>query len=295
MNSFGLDKATTFRQPSTANLMIDSADRASSDGSCWEFQITRKQSIANGFFSRIGTTEVVLEWCEDNVSVDLSNNYVTMDISGVDYTVQIPNGQYTVERALNYIASAFNDISGTTGRVCTVTPGAVEGGFAGIVFVPTTPKIFMIRGPLTNALDFQVFANGYPSNLAPIDDVSGSLFVPDCPDLRRYRYLDFVSEDLTYAQDLKDNSTQTYNRDVLCRWYMDDDVPEEVDGLGFPIYMGYRSFRRRRLYNPPKQIKWDTNLPLGNMRFAVYDNNGELLPESDERTNWLMTLQLSEN
>jgi hypothetical protein len=275
--------------------MIDSLDRPGVNPSCWDFQITKNQSIFNGFFSRIGTTEVVLEWCEDNVSYDLSNNNVTMGIGGTNYTVQVPSGAYTVERALNYIASAFNDISGTTGRGCTVFPGTVEGGFAGLLFTPPTPKIFMRRGKLVNALDFQVFYNGVPSGLAPIDDVSGNLFVPDCPDLRLYRYLDFTSEDLTYAQDLKDNSTQTYNRDVLCRWYMDEDVPEQFDGYGFPILMGYKPFRRRRLFNPPKQIKWDNNLPIGNLRFAVYDDTGTELPISDARTNWLMTLQLSEN
>jgi hypothetical protein len=296
MNTYSVEKATTIRQPSTANLMIDSADRPNPNTtSCWEFQITKNQSIFNGFFSRIGTTEVVLEWCEDNISYDLSNNWVSMNIGGTVRTVSIPSGAYTVSRALNYIAAAFNDISGVTGRSCIVYPGAVEGGFAGLAFLPPTPKIFMLRGPLVNALDFQVFANGYPSNLAPIDDVSGNLFVPDCPDLRLYRYLDFTSEDLTYAQDLKDNSTLPYNRDVLCRWYMDEDVPEEVDALGYPIYMGYRPFRRRRLFNPPKQIKWDNNLPIGNIRFAVYDDNGAELPDSDVRTNWLMTLQLSEN
>jgi hypothetical protein len=106
-----------------------------------------------------------------------------------------------------------------------------------------------------------------------------------------------VSEDLTYAQDLKDSSTQIINRDVIVRWYFSDDTPEQLDAYGFPILMGYTQFSRRRLYNPPKQIKWDRDLPLGNLRFTLYDQDGNLpfTRVPSDSTNWLMTLQLSEN
>lgn len=288
MNTFSIDKGVTIRYPSTANLMIDSADGV---GTTWEFQITRKQSIVNGFFSRVGATEVVFDWCEDNISSDLSNNWITADISGVPRTVFIPNGNYTVETALKYIASGFNDLSGVTGKACAA--GAISTGlFAGLLFLPASGGQIEIQpGPLANALNFLTLVGG---QLQPFG-TPGYFFVPSCPDLRPHKYLDIVSEDLTYSQDLKDSSTQTYNRDVIVRWYFADDVPEQIDGFGFPILMGYIPFCRRRLYNPPKQIKWDNNLPLGNLRFQVYDENGNQPLTDGVDTTWLMTLQLTEN
>jgi hypothetical protein len=291
-SSFGIEKATLIKVPATANLMIDSADRDDRFSSCWDFQIYRKQPLINGFFSRIGATEVVLEWCENNIRTDLSNNWVSTDISGVQHTITIPDGKYTVATALKYIASAFNDISGTTGKGATAGSLA-EGGFAGILFTPTPPQVLILPGPLVEALDFKTFSNSFPGNLAPLT-TPGYFFVPDCPDLRPYRYLDFVCEEITGVQDVADATTQDYDRNVLVRWYFDEDSPEQIDEYGFPILMGYNRFCRRRIYNPPKQIKWEQNLQVGNLRFNVYDEDGVLLPASDVKTNWLQTLQLSE-
>jgi hypothetical protein len=58
--------------------------------------------------------------------------------------------------------------------------------------------------------------------------------------------------------------------------------------------MGYRPFNYRRLYNPPKQIRWDNIQPVGNLTFQVYNDQGVLAPMRTT-TNWLMTLQLSED
>jgi hypothetical protein len=69
--------------------------------------------------------------------------------------------------------------------------------------------------------------------------------------------------------------------------------------------MGYTSFKVRRLFNPPKQIRWDTRQPLGNLSFEVFGQNriytnGIALtdfysdPADSERSEWLMTLQVSE-
>ena len=62
--------------------------------------------------------------------------------------------------------------------------------------------------------------------------------------------------------------------------------------------MGYTPFVVRRLFNPPKQIRWDSNLPVGNLAFTLYSDQGtplEVVYPAIQDTNWLMTLQLSEN
>lgn len=277
MSSFSIDKAVTIRAPATANLMVDSADRNSTlNPSAFDFQITRPNSIMNGFFTRCGTTEVVVEWGEPNI-VD---GEITLDISGTavrsQVTTSIFNSFFTVADLLNLIVE---DLSGTNGVALRVS---TSGGYTGIS--STGGQFRVISTPLAVQLGIDL-----SPGLATLKLVNG------VPDLRLYRYLDFVSPTLTYNQDLKDTSTALYNRDVLCRWYMSEDQPEPTDAYGFPILMGYEPFVRRRIFNPPKQIKWDNSIPVGNLVFQVYDDDGSLLPQSEAKTQWLMTLQLSEN
>jgi hypothetical protein len=277
MSSFGTDKAVTFRVPATANLMVDSADRNTTvNPSAFDFQITRPNSIMNGFFTRCGTTEVVLEWGEPNI---LSGE-ITLDISGASTRSQatstIFNSFFNVANLLDYIVG---DLSGTNGVGLSLSQ---VDGYWGIN--ATGGRFRVISTPLAVALGIDTSAP-----LATRKIING------VPDLRLYRYLDFTSPQLTYNQDLKDTSTAIYNRDVLCRWYMAEDTQEFYDVYGFPILMGYEPFVRRRIYNPPKQIKWDNNIPVGNLSFQVYNDDGSLMLPSEAKTNWLMTLQLSEN
>ena len=278
-------RAQTIRQPATANLMIDSADRVPSVyPSPWNFQISKSQNTNNGFFTRIGTTEVVLEWCLPNIENGV-NNTLIFDICGAtgivtNQVITFEPGFYTVETLLDTLVNMLNDLSGTTGSTFLIqqidgyTELAIDSGEWSIASAT----------PLSGQLDL------------PVGNSIQSYPISQCADLRLFRYIDFVSNDLTYNQDLKDNSTANNNRDVLCRWYMAWDQEPNYDAYGYPILMGYRKFVLRRLFNPPKQIKWNPRQPLGNMSFQVYDENGILLPTPDLGTNnWLMTLQFSEN
>jgi len=296
------EKATPIRYPSTANLMLDSADRPTVlDASGiniitpWDFQISRPNSIMNGFFTRIATTEVVLEWCQPNITGP--GRSIAFDISGYGTPVgfNLLPGQYDVEDTLTTIVQKYNDLSGTTGSSVKIQ---ASQGQVGLVFAPNPVLVQGITGTTWAGRGLVQMLNLIPG--LPLPDGKSLVWFVQCPDLRPYRYIDFVSPDLTYAQELKDTNTTTYPKDVLCRWYFSDDVPEQVDGLGFPILMGYRRFCRRRLYNPPKQIRWDSNLPIGNMRFQVYDEDNQLVRDPRDfgllpgTTNWLMTLQVSE-
>ena len=288
------EKGMTIRQPSTANLMLDSQDGPKLAGTSlrvnpWDFQITRPQALINGFFTRIGTTEVVLEWNYPNIT-DASgndNNSFVYDISGGGGTVsiQIPPGNYTVAGLLLMMKDQIELGPGT------MTINDTSGGPVSIEFGnPGQVEVSIRAGNLAYALGLAGPAgSGANSPYQP-------LFYLLNVDLRPFRYLDFVSQQLTYNQDLKDAATNAQNRDVLCRWYMDWDNPPTLDTYGFPILMGYTPFRARRLYNPPKQIRWDNIQPLGNLSFQVYTDMGVLVKNIlyDTRSNWLMTLQISE-
>jgi hypothetical protein len=257
---------------------VDSADRNTNIfPSPFKFQINKQNQLLTGFFNRIATTEVVLEWCEPN----LENDELIVDVSGAtvrsNATVIIADTFMTIEDCLNEIALQLTPTNGVT---FSVFPGS--NGVAGID--ASGGKFRILASSLQQKLGF---------------DVSGALStlknIGQCPDLRRFRYLDFISPQLTQVQDVKDASTAPIVRDVLCRWYMDEDVPEPRDGLGYPILMGYEPFRRRRLYNPPKQIHWDPKLNVGNVAFEVYDDNGNLVVNISDDSEFLFTLQLSEN
>ena len=279
------ERATSIRYPSTANLMIDSADRPTNYySSPWDFQITKNNSIMNGFFTRIGTTEVVLEWCEPNIYTDGSNNSIVVDISGAtglafSQAIVLPEGFYTLEECIDQIVIELNDLSGTTGSVFTAF-NQLNGQ---VVISSTTAQInISIDTGLSERLDL------------PVTGLIPQLTVTQCADLRKYRYLDFTSSQLTYNQEVKDNSTANIQRDVLCRWYMAWDTEPVYDTYGYPILMGYRKFVVRRLFNPPKQIKWSANQPLGNIAFQVYGNDQQVVSAAGIESNFLMTLQISE-
>ena len=283
-SSFGVEKATLIRYPATANLMIDSADRNTTlNPSCWDFQITKKQSLINGFFTRVGTTEVVLEWCFNNISSEdpLANSTFNLDVSGVALSsTTVPDGIYTVEQLIDALKASFEaQHSGYTLTIDTadgqtvLTPAGPDG--PGPIVLPSSP--------IASLLDLSVISLGG----------SDQALLVGCADLRPFRYIDFVCEQLTSVQDVKDSSTSTTSRDVLNRWYFSYDDPPQLDGYGFPILMGYTRFCLRRIYNPPKQVKWEQSYPVGNLRFSVYGDDGEILP-FESGNNWLMTLQLSE-
>lgn len=293
---FPSEKGVPIRYPSVANLMVDSKDRTEPlVSSPWDFQITKKYSTANGYFTRIGTTEVVLEWCANNISPDLSNNLIFVDISGTGMSsyfdtidVELIEASMTIEEVLDAIVADLNTQLVAAGEsiVFTVNPnnqGGVTIDCSGAYF-------FFEPSKLSEQLDLSLKGSS-PFVSTP---TSTYLFV-DCPDIRPYRFIDFISSDLTYCQDVKDSTTNDIARDVLCRWYFSEDTQESYDGYGFPILMGYRRFCRRRTFNPPKQIKWEANLPIGNMRFQVYgDDQKEIVNVGFSKSNWLMTLQLSE-
>jgi len=203
-------------------------------------------------------------------------------LSGVQAIITIPPGKYTVAQALDAICAKLNlsDLSGGRNFSVSTTklPGQVVIDISGTAVSTTGANAF----PLWRRLDIGTLTN--PTNT----------LVVICPDLRPFRYIDIVSDNLTSVQDARDASTQVLDRNVLVRWYFSYDEQNLVDTYGFPILMGYNRFCLRRLYNPAKQIKWEQALPISNLGFQVFDPNGNLLPASDANTQCLMTIQLSE-
>jgi hypothetical protein len=273
-------EGVTVRNSSTANLLIDSRDSITGLNYSANFTIQKKSSILNGFFSRLAVSEVVVQWNNYNISTaSYGNGVLTVNIGGTDYTnAPLAPGNYTVAECLDALVIALNAAVGGAGTF-SITQGR---GFA---FLTCTVAFTVEQSPLAEQLQLDVF-NSLTSN--PVI----------APFLLPYHYIDFVSNELTYNQALKDATTSIIDRTVLYRWNFSWDDNSERDAYGYPIIQGYKKFRSRRDIAFPKQIRWENNMPIGQISFQVYDSNGNLIPASLAqfgKLEWGMTLLVSED
>lgn len=246
---------TTIRQPSTANLMISSLDRAGGVSS--DFTISKQQNILSGYFTRMGVVEVVLDWSVPNISEynETRNFQVEIGTNPV-YSCNVPQGPYTVASLLDALVIELN--KNTYGATFSIT------GPINLKSLTCTTNFNILEGNLQTLL-----------NLAT--DEEALSFPVFAPNLLAYPYIDFVCSNLTYQQGLKDATTGSNDRDVIYRWVFGWDENAPTDAYGYPINQGYLPFVARRYLSYPKQIKWDSQQPLGQLRFQVYDTNGFLV------------------
>jgi hypothetical protein len=257
MDAIPSERATTFRNPSTANLYIDSLDRvnyATTDAT--DFLINKNNNIMTGFFTRIAVCEVVLDWAVPNIQDAYDNNTFTATVGATTATVTLPDGFYTVKQVLDTLVLLLNATALDNFSVTASTYGS--------------------GASLTNSADWTFTATPLSDSLGMLSGATApvrSKFV-QAPKLLPSTYYDIVCNNLTYCQDLKDSSTSINNTDVLYRWYMAWDNNTDVDAYGYAILMGYRSFVSRRYLSFPKQIKWDNNQPIGQLQFQFLDSSG---------------------
>jgi len=284
------EKVFTSRAASTANLLISSADRdASQYVSPFRFQVSSQNSLMNGFFTRIAVAEVNLSWSEPNILTGVNDTFSITDLSGT-FVATLPQGFYTFKQAIDQLVILLNATASTL-------VFSVSG--TGPTFSLNAGSNFTINE--TRLCNQMGFFFGTPDN---------SHFIDGSPVLLNQLYIDFVCTNLTNQQKLKDSSTacniipslvggNTFVRDVLCRWYFaSDSGPPPLDAYGFPILMGYTGFYLRRAFAYPKQIRWEANIPVGNLLFEVYDDKGDQLTVtfgSIYNTDWYMTLLVSED
>lgn len=289
------DRAVTTRPSSTALLSVDSLDREQTptNQSSGNFLINKKQAIFNGFFHRIALVELVLDWCIPNISGKYSpaNNVFAVDLvpGPGSFSASLPAGNYTVADALNKIIALLNASAGAGSFRIEDSTGAawVPGTSTGNPFLGSTIGDFVVvAGELAQELGIQ---SGGPGALAyPIV----------CPKLLPIYYIDFVSPQLTYNQDLKDSTTSEIVRDALYRWvFAYDNGPIPLDAYNFPILQGYKPFISRRSLNYPKQILWNSASPIGQLGFQLYTSYGDILDPAElvGTCEYQLSLLLSEN
>jgi len=324
------DTAITQRPTSTALFVVDSEDRfanytearRTTASSPYDFTINLPASLMNGFFTRVGISEVVFPWAIPNVNS--KTNKIVCRVEGpyvgpgpypvVDTVVTLTKGFYTpaelaaemqtVVRTTVANMGAFFMNYGPVGAVSN-NPAIFEYGSGtgsyGVGFVPMTPLSTAWPYPDTSRQLFDVLGFSDANNEPEGNAFGGFTFA------QATRYVDIISPQLTYNQALKDTGSQKVMRDTLCRVYLVD--PSNIQSTIEPSSAAYcppgcAPTIIYRNFATPKQIQWLPNQPIvGSLTFQVYDDEGDILTLTEvidpsigkSRLNWSMSMLVSEN
>jgi len=305
------ETAKTIRFPSTAIFAVDSGDRfetlaAQRDGfesTPYRFSISRNGNLFNGFVKRLALTEIVFPWYLSNITRYTRYFFYTSSLVGAG-VIDLGTTNFRTGSELAANLQTLLRAAGNTGLTCIY----VEGQFIIDAQVGNTIAIFPGTNPpdITDVNEYQLF------------DMMGwdiEAFIPAQIQYSRYtrcrwtEYIDIVCSQLTYNQDLKDNSTARQPKDILARIYLEceNDQPLSIRTFNTAnttaenTAPGMYPFTIYRQFSNPKFIQWNDRQPIGNLTFEVYDDQGRILQESNlpnEQAiapDWRMTLLLSED
>ena len=327
------DRAITIRPSSMAVFGVDSDDRYKdylqrrvAPSYPFSISITKNEALLNGFFTRLAVSEFRMYWTLPNIHTAWGNNTLTYweSVTPAQHTITIPNGFYDLKSLMLVIETlvradgflpAFIALANLDGSTSYGTGDAKTFYWVNPVATTTRTLYDMLNlitrfPPLVPA---QTTQQGGIANMKPTD------------------FVDVVSPQMTYNQDLKDGSTATTVRDMLVRIYLDSDIrpmyrtqTNLYDASGNPtgtqvpqtdpsdIITGSTPFMLYRQFPYPKQIQWNNTQPLGNLTFELYDDQGRSIQAlwtavaaADDPARlgqyyansfvWNMTLLISEN
>jgi len=311
-----VDRAVTVRPASTAIFGVDSSDRYPSlqarsvgTSSPYSFNIQKNESLLNGFFTRIGLTEFVFPYYIPNINVKTDTIQFNDNGAGLAPLLMFPIlNFYNPYQMADQMETALQTATGNA--LLTVTYSN-DGRF---VFASNnTDTLAFDRGsyasPGAKLNEFQLFDL---LNMGPNNKVPNVIQVTGVTRCRYTEYVDIVCSQLTYNQDLKDGSSDPVVRDSIARIYIELENNQLIpvwntttNAISTPYNYqipGTYPFTIYRQFESPKMIKWNRTQPLGNLKFEVYDDKGNILsnllgPQIPDSTmpDWRMTLLVSEN
>lgn len=323
------ETAVTVRPSSTAVFAVDSDDRYTDYPSRrlrptypFSINITKNQSMLNGFFNRIAVAEFRMYWTLPNIAAVWGNNTLSYyeSVTPAIHTITIPVGFYDLRDLMLTIESEVQGDGFLPNFIATANPdGSTSYGTGDANLFYWVPPNSTTR----TLYDMLNLVNTIPIPTAATTQQGG------IANLKSTDYIDVISPQLTYNQELKDGSTAQITRDMLVRIYLDNDVRPvrrtetllftaggAPDGSQVPqfdptdIITGSTPFVVYRQFSQPKQILWNNTQPLGNVTFELYDDQGRniqdlwnniLLPASPvgqyfaNSFVWNMTLLVSES
>lgn len=312
---FSTKDATTVRPASNALLAIDSEDRFkdyvearnSSPGgynsSPYDFQITKSESMMNGFFTRIGISEIIFNWSIPNINPKTNSViFYWQDRTGEHSAViTLLPGFYTPAQLAQSLTELLDN----------VLPGTVAAygnlNLPNFTFVPPADTVIRFA-----PLDYNSAEYPFPPSTKQLFDLLGLTYgeggtysgtITGAYTLcQACRYVDIVCPQLSYNMTLRDSTSQPASRNVLCRLYLDAPAPNIYPSSPLFAPPGAGPFTLYRQFPVPKYIPWSADQPVsGTLRFQVYDDQGAILgdfgtlSEPLYLSDWSMSLLVSEN
>jgi len=289
----------------------------------YDFTIVKNESIMNGFFTRLGLTEVCFPWGIPNINKKTSQMGVQWTVSGnptvnSNTITMNPNYEFLtpvkiateIQGLVKSISSTLSGFEMVYGPAPNVPYFTYDTGTANvkIAFLPMQTGTSNYPYPDSTKQLFDVL--GFTNNNTVLDDANSGQSTL----CQATRYVDIVCSQLTYNQPLKDTTTQPLARDSLCRLYLGDG-----NGFGNNTALcdasnftppGTAPFTIYRQFQTPKMINWNSAgkayQPVpGVLRFEVLDDTGANLTEMVQNTalfqsggdylDWSATILVSEN
>jgi hypothetical protein len=326
----GMKDATTSRPSSSAILAIDSEDRFKDfiqartatagiaggkfNRSPYDFQISKNESLMNGFFTRLALTEVNFPWVIPNINVRTQDIQITYQVGAgpivVDF-LTLPIAFYTPADIAAAIEAGVLAIVGNPIPAFTMVYGAgdiprftynTNDAAITFAFEPMDYNSTLYPYPPTTKQLFDLLGFNDDNTILGANNVvedGGSTFC------QAIRYIDIVCSQLTYNQAVKDTMSQQTARDTLCRLYLGDGPYTGTSTLNpsDPLFCppGCAPFTIYRQFTNPKFIRWMADQPVqGNLQFQVFDDDGSALETALNNTytsaeNWSFTLLVSED
>jgi hypothetical protein len=326
VSELATDIGQTIRMPSNSLMTIDSRDRyqntaqkLSNPTTPFNFTISKSESLFNGFFTRIGLTEINFPWTIPNI------NYFSNSLQLISYTnaggvataastiIQIPYAFLTENNIASEVTTAIN------AYLATQYPGAgyevqilySEAGkqtsidvYGNIVVVNPQSFAIDVSGALTVIFnadpddDKKTYNNLFSMMGLRREPIVGgfptSYLVGSPTNATFTSYIDIVSRRLVAYQSLYDTTSAPVNRNILCRLYLNTDNNQlptqyfdtvtETVGFSPPLSVGACPVTIYRQYRNPKMLKYLSDVPVGQLDFVVYDDRGNELTNIASRT-----------
>jgi hypothetical protein len=306
----------TMRNPQSALLLIDSQDRykINKDGVYEAEQELNPNNIyinhqkLNGFgeIKRAGVTDVYFPWRTPNINIKNNTFGLSLEVSaGVynTYFITVPEGFYKPSELARAMQSIMNGATGFQLFPVTAPPTYLSGGGDWTVTTSPSTNAFTIANP---TIAFSEPSNAYNQTVqSTIDQVINftpptldvdnvNTFTGGIPSMAYTQYIDFVSDNLTKHQRLKDNLTQFNYTNIIYRLYLSSGAFQAP--LTDDTYFGSRPADIYRQVSVPKFMQWNKNEMISAIDIKLYDDAGELLyiPQENWDANYLLTMLLSE-
>ena len=329
-NTNARQESITIRPASTALLTIDSEDRYKSyveardkPTSPYNFTISKSESLMNGFFTRLAVSEINFPWTIPNINAKTNKIIIQYSTGGPLQVqgIQLDTGFYKPYELAIELENYIQNVVG-------IPSFQMRYGVGGV-------PVFSYTCANPNTVSFQPMAYNstqypYPPQTKQLFDLLGFTQINQEQSsttsqlgsftyCQAIRYIDVVCNQLTSVASVKDQTSQTIARDMLCRVYLGDGggTGQSTTGASAIDISGITNAfcppgcaprTIGRAFPHPKQIAWipNQNIP-GFLQFQIYDDAGDLLDNSilnyelitgqfiGESTNWSMSLLVSEN